>query len=73
MNVWDAYKIYARYEGDANFLSKQSPNMWFLHKYRNAGYSFEDLHKTFDELGGVTLGMKEAEERVQRYKEKKLQ
>ena len=72
MNVWDAYKIYARYEGDENFLLKQSPSMWYLHKYRNAGYTFEDLHKTFAEMGGVAVGEKEAKERIQRYKEKKL-
>ena len=72
MNIWEAYKIYTKYQADTNFWEKQYPNIWFFHRYMNAGCNYDDLHKPLNKLSGVKLGIDAAIKKVNDYKEKKL-
>ena len=72
MNILGAYKLFSKYQNDESFWSKQYPNIWFFHRYMNAGLDYEDLHKSLSQLGGVKIGISAAVEKVNQYKEKKL-
>lgn len=72
MNILEAYQLFSKYQNDESFWSKQYPNVWFFHRYMNAGCDYEDLHKPLSDLDGVKTGITAAEEKVDQYKEKKL-
>lgn len=72
MDIWEAHKIFAKYESNKDLWYDQFPHIWYFHTFQNAGMSYEDLHKSYREHGDITLGVSQSHKFVEEYKEKKL-
>ena len=72
MNIYEAWKIMAKYANDPAFHQNQRPSIWHFHRFKQAGLQMKDMMRPISDFEDINYCIDADEDFTKKYILKKL-